>query len=163
MTANCPVAIVSGRDLQDVPERVGIDRLYYAGSHGFDIAECGLEARNTARSAETFNRLLLSHARAWEHRQRFGIELENRTSRRENRIGMIVHLYIFHLLQCTSMNTMNMDLDVGIPSWGWHGEAYRGHILWAAGPDFRGRERYAQPLQGIQTGRRSDALLPAVR
>ena len=34
---NCPVAIVSGRDLQDVRKRVGIDRLYYAGSHGFDI------------------------------------------------------------------------------------------------------------------------------
>jgi alpha,alpha-trehalase len=43
---------------------------------------------------------------------------------------MIVHLYIFHLLQCTSMNTMNMDLDVGVPSRGWHGEAYRGHIFW---------------------------------
>jgi alpha,alpha-trehalase len=38
LAANCPVAIISGRDLLDVRERVGIDRLYYAGSHGFDIA-----------------------------------------------------------------------------------------------------------------------------
>jgi alpha,alpha-trehalase len=28
------------------------------------------------------------------------------------------------------MNTMGMDLDVGVPSRGWHGEAYRGHIFW---------------------------------
>ena len=95
------------------------------------IAECGLEARNATRSAESFNRLLQSHTQAWEHLwQRFGIELDNRGSRHENRIGMIVHLYIFHLLQCTSMNTMSMDLDVGVPARGWHGEAYRGHIFW---------------------------------
>jgi trehalose-phosphatase len=31
------VAIVSGRDLQDVRARVGIEGLHYAGSHGFDI------------------------------------------------------------------------------------------------------------------------------
>lgn len=33
----CTVAIMSGRDLQDVRKLVGIDRLFYAGSHGFDI------------------------------------------------------------------------------------------------------------------------------
>lgn len=33
-----PVAIVSGRDLEDVRRRVGVDELVYAGSHGFDIA-----------------------------------------------------------------------------------------------------------------------------
>ena len=33
-----PVAVVSGRDLYDVQQRVNIDQLYYAGSHGFDIA-----------------------------------------------------------------------------------------------------------------------------
>nr|NIP73230.1 trehalose-phosphatase [Gammaproteobacteria bacterium]NIR30345.1 trehalose-phosphatase [Gammaproteobacteria bacterium]NIR98189.1 trehalose-phosphatase [Gammaproteobacteria bacterium]NIT63856.1 trehalose-phosphatase [Gammaproteobacteria bacterium]NIV20860.1 trehalose-phosphatase [Gammaproteobacteria bacterium] len=32
------VAVISGRDLQDVRERVGLSELYYAGSHGFDIA-----------------------------------------------------------------------------------------------------------------------------
>jgi alpha,alpha-trehalase len=41
---------------------------------------------------------------------------------------MILHLYTFHLLQSSSMHTM--DLDVGVPSRGWHGEAYRGHIFW---------------------------------
>jgi alpha,alpha-trehalase len=34
----CELAVISGRDLADVRERVGIDGIYYAGSHGFDIA-----------------------------------------------------------------------------------------------------------------------------
>ena len=34
----CPVAIVSGRDLADVRERVAVSGTWYAGSHGFDIA-----------------------------------------------------------------------------------------------------------------------------
>jgi alpha,alpha-trehalase len=33
-----PVIIVSGRGRDDVRELVGLDNLYYAGSHGFDIA-----------------------------------------------------------------------------------------------------------------------------
>jgi trehalose-phosphatase len=32
------VAVVSGRDLRDVRERVGLNEIIYAGSHGFDIA-----------------------------------------------------------------------------------------------------------------------------
>ena len=34
----CPVAIVSGRDRIDVQNMVQIETLFYAGSHGFDIA-----------------------------------------------------------------------------------------------------------------------------
>lgn len=33
----CPVAIVSGRDVEDVEARVGITGIAYAGSHGFDM------------------------------------------------------------------------------------------------------------------------------
>lgn len=33
----CTVAIVSGRDREDVEPKVGLDGLVYAGSHGFDI------------------------------------------------------------------------------------------------------------------------------
>lgn len=36
-----PVAILSGRDLDDVRRRVDIDGIIYAGSHGFDIAGPG--------------------------------------------------------------------------------------------------------------------------
>jgi trehalose 6-phosphate phosphatase len=32
-----PVAVLSGRDLEDIRQRVGIDEIVYAGSHGFDI------------------------------------------------------------------------------------------------------------------------------
>jgi alpha,alpha-trehalase len=34
----CTVAVISGRDLKDVQKMVGIDNIFYAGSHGFDIA-----------------------------------------------------------------------------------------------------------------------------
>ena len=33
----CPVAVVSGRDLQDVKKMAGVAGIAYAGSHGFDI------------------------------------------------------------------------------------------------------------------------------
>src|SRR5262252_1130105 len=40
--AGCvPVAILSGRDLDDVRGRVHVDGIVYAGSHGFDIAGAG--------------------------------------------------------------------------------------------------------------------------
>jgi len=37
LAEGCPVAIVTGRDVDDVIERVGLFDLYYAGSHGFEI------------------------------------------------------------------------------------------------------------------------------
>ncbi|MCW2244602.1 trehalose 6-phosphate phosphatase [Azospirillum fermentarium] len=45
LAALCPVAVVSGRDLDDVRARVGLPGLVYAGSHGFDIAGPGLRHR----------------------------------------------------------------------------------------------------------------------
>ncbi len=38
LKARVPVAVISGRDLADVAQRVGLDGVYYAGCHGFDIA-----------------------------------------------------------------------------------------------------------------------------
>lgn len=37
LAAVCPVAILSGRDLGDVVDRVGVPGLWYAGSHGFEL------------------------------------------------------------------------------------------------------------------------------
>jgi trehalose 6-phosphate phosphatase len=37
LSAACPVAILSGRDLVDVRERIGLPGLWYAGSHGFEL------------------------------------------------------------------------------------------------------------------------------
>jgi trehalose 6-phosphate phosphatase len=38
LAQHCLVAVISGRDLKDVQNLVGLDDIYYAGSHGFDIA-----------------------------------------------------------------------------------------------------------------------------
>ena len=38
LAQHCFVAVISGRDLKDVQNLVGLDDIYYAGSHGFDIA-----------------------------------------------------------------------------------------------------------------------------
>src|SRR5438093_7045575 len=38
LAAHVPVAVLSGRDLDDVRRCVDIDGIVYAGSHGFDIA-----------------------------------------------------------------------------------------------------------------------------
>lgn len=41
LARHCPVAVVSGRDLRDVQRRVGLDEIWYAGSHGFELAGPG--------------------------------------------------------------------------------------------------------------------------
>jgi len=95
------------------------------------ISECGLEARKAIGRAVPFDSLLETHARAWQHLwRRFAMEFHSEQSNENERMRMILHLYVFHLLQTASMNTMTMDLDIGVPSRGWHGEAYRGHIFW---------------------------------
>ncbi|OBG28669.1 trehalose-phosphatase [Mycobacterium sp. 852002-51057_SCH5723018] len=37
LAAQCPVAVLSGRDLADVAQRVGVPGIWYAGSHGFEL------------------------------------------------------------------------------------------------------------------------------
>jgi alpha,alpha-trehalase len=39
LAALCPVTIISGRDLSDIANMVGLTEVSYAGSHGFDIAD----------------------------------------------------------------------------------------------------------------------------
>jgi len=38
LARSCTVAVISGRDLENVRELVGLEQVFYAGSHGFDIA-----------------------------------------------------------------------------------------------------------------------------
>lgn len=48
----CPVAILSGRDLADIRNRVGLPGIWYAGSHGFElIAPDGTYHHNDAAAA----------------------------------------------------------------------------------------------------------------
>lgn len=37
LAAQCPVAVLSGRDLADVTKRLGVPGIWYAGSHGFEL------------------------------------------------------------------------------------------------------------------------------
>jgi trehalose 6-phosphate phosphatase len=46
-----PVAIVSGRDREDVQRRVGLSGIYYAGGHGFDIAGPGRQLEHPGGAA----------------------------------------------------------------------------------------------------------------
>jgi alpha,alpha-trehalase len=93
------------------------------------ISECGLAAREGVARAGTFAQLLATHALRWNQLwQRFDIGIEEHEAAGTERTALIVRLHIFHLLQTVS--TQTMDLDVGVPARGWHGEAYRGHIFW---------------------------------
>ena len=93
-------------------------------SRDFAISEPALDAVEAVQQAGSFNQLLQSHRLQWDHLwNRCDIRLEN-----SDRAQMILRLHIFHLLQTVSRNSI--DLDVGVPARGWHGEAYRGHIFW---------------------------------
>jgi alpha,alpha-trehalase len=52
MAERCTVAIVSGRGLKDVQERVTLEGLYYAGSHGFEIDGPGQERIRNEKGSE---------------------------------------------------------------------------------------------------------------
>ena len=56
LAARWPVAVVSGRDRADLERRVGLDGLYYAGNHGFDIAGHG-RARTHAEADQALGAL----------------------------------------------------------------------------------------------------------
>jgi alpha,alpha-trehalase len=88
------------------------------------IYEPGADAAKAVERAGTFEALLERHAQAWDQLwQRFDITIEG-----PERAQTILRLHLFHLLQTASLNTI--DLDVGVPARGLHGEAYRGHVFW---------------------------------
>jgi len=101
-------------------------------SYDAAISECGTAAKDAVQRADPFDILLSAHRRVWHYLwRRFELDLTVQESEHTpGRVGMVIHLYIFHVLQTTSFNTMSMALDVGAPARGWHGEAYRGHIFW---------------------------------
>ena len=69
LAARCPVAVLSGRDLADVSQRVGLPGIWYAGSHGFELtAPDGTHHQNDAAAAAI---PVLEHAAA-ELREQLG-------------------------------------------------------------------------------------------
>jgi alpha,alpha-trehalase len=112
------------------------------------ISECGLEACNEIARAPGFDELLAHHRRAWTHLwRRFGLDFEENNG--SEKVRMILRLHIFHLLQTVSLHTI--ELDVGVPSRGWHGEAYRGHVFWD--------ELFIFPLLNLRTPEITRTLL----
>ena len=96
--------------------------LYTSRDHA--ISEPGHEAQTWVQRLDTFDELLESHTLAWEllwdrfHLKTGAADFE----------AMVLNLHQFHLVQTVSKHSI--DLDVGVPARGWHGEAYRGHIFW---------------------------------
>ena len=89
------------------------------------ISEPWVDACAWVGRVESFDDLLNRHVRDWDHLwNRFSLELEDG----RGLTLLTLRLHVFHLLQTTSRNTL--DLDVGVPARGLHGEAYRGHVFW---------------------------------
>ena len=101
--------------------------MYTSRDHA--ISECSLEAKDAVINTEDFKELLSLHINVWDsYWNEFDIEIEVSGNQLKSDSQLILRLHIFHLLQTVNMNTI--DLDVGVPARGWHGEAYRGHIFW---------------------------------
>jgi trehalose/maltose hydrolase-like predicted phosphorylase len=87
------------------------------------ISEPGRAAADAVEYASTFGTLLAAHAAAW-HRlwSRFQFDVG------DTHADQVLRLHAFHTLQTLSRHTM--ELDVGVPARGLHGEGYRGHVFW---------------------------------
>ena len=94
------------------------------------ISECVLEVENTLTTNDAdFSSLSKSHITAWYLLwKEFDVKLKLNKKDIEQDIQKNIRLYIFHLLQSSSLHSL--DIDVGMPARGWHGEGYRGHIFW---------------------------------
>ncbi|WP_407686624.1 trehalose-phosphatase [Mycobacterium sp. HUMS_1102779] len=98
LAAQCPVAVLSGRDLADVTRRLGVPGIWYAGSHGFELtAPDGTHHQNDAAAAaipvleraagELRERLGSIPGVVVEHK-RFGVAVHYRNAARD-RVGEV--------------------------------------------------------------------------
>jgi trehalose 6-phosphate phosphatase len=98
LAAECPVAVLSGRDLADVTKRLGLPGIWYAGSHGFELtAPDGKHHQNDAAAAaipvleqaaaELRDRLGSIPGVRVEHK-RFGVAVHYRNAARD-RVGEV--------------------------------------------------------------------------
>ena len=88
LSRHCPVGIISGRDLEDVRNKVRIDSIVYAGSHGFDITDpSGLQIENRIgmeflpvldRAEKELSRELVSIQGILVERKKFAIAIHYR-------------------------------------------------------------------------------------
>jgi trehalose 6-phosphate phosphatase len=98
LTTRRPVAVLSGRDLADVRQRIGLPGIWYAGSHGFELIGPGGEHHQNEAAATAVPVLeeLASELRdklgaiagvAVEHK-RFGVAVHYRNAARD-RVGEV--------------------------------------------------------------------------
>jgi len=112
-------------------DRLSIEKLICLyTSRDTGIYECLTEVENTmTEDSVCFDDLLKSHVIAWAFLWReFDLRLELDDIDVQQSAQKNIRLYIFHLLQSSSVHSL--DIDVGMPARGWHGEGYRGHIFW---------------------------------
>ncbi|MDT5175447.1 MAG: trehalose 6-phosphate phosphatase [Mycobacterium sp.] len=98
LAARCPVAVLSGRDLADVRERVGLPGIWYAGSHGFELtAPDGTHHQNDEaaaaipvleRAATQLREQIGSIPGVVVEHKRFGVAVHYRNAARE-RVGEV--------------------------------------------------------------------------
>jgi trehalose 6-phosphate phosphatase len=99
LAARCPVAVLSGRDLADVTNRLGVPGIWYAGSHGFELtAPDGTHHQNDAAAAaipvleeaagQLRGRLAEIPGVVVEHK-RFGVAVHYRNAERD-RVGEVL-------------------------------------------------------------------------
>lgn len=86
LASRIPVAVVSGRDRLDVRGRIGLDNVYYAGSHGFDISGPGgfRQVRGErfrpelARAGAAMRRAVRDLEGVWVEEKRFAVAVHFR-------------------------------------------------------------------------------------
>jgi beta-phosphoglucomutase family hydrolase len=87
------------------------------------ISDPAVAAAEEIGRAGSFAEQLPSHAAAWQRLwSRYDFDVGDAHADR------VLRLHAFHVLQTLSRHTM--ELDVGIPARGLHGEGYRGHVFW---------------------------------
>ncbi|GGK45662.1 glycoside hydrolase family 65 protein [Salinarimonas ramus] len=121
------VEVVAGRTIR-VEKIVAI-----FNSHDHAVAEPLHEACRRVAEVPCFEAATSAHSRAWRHLwEECDIRVESAenggTHPEHGSAQLKLRLHVFHLLQTASPHSV--DHDVGIPPRGWHGEAYRGHIMW---------------------------------
>lgn len=111
------------------------------------ISEPLYQAITNIQRQPQINALINGHAMIWKNiweRSDTQIKLKEECEDQK-----ILRLHAFHILQTVSDHTTEMD--IGVPSRGWHGEAYRGHIFWD--------EMYILPFLNLHKPHVSRAML----
>ncbi len=132
-------------------ERVEVEKLVAIHtSRDRASADSVTEARTTLARAGSFDELVTSHGLAWAQLwDRCDLDAVEIDADAAHRTHLVVRLHVFHLLQTASSHTM--ELDVGVPARGWHGEGYRGHVFWD--------ELFIFPFLGLRLPMLARALL----